>query len=366
MDKSLNTSWNNQAEANAYIGNHLTTNSQPASEEESTNISAPSTYIREQADEYKENITTIPVPQSVPVELKPYFLFNSSFSGKIKPQSVNSMYFFDNKTATLKKASSAEQYEKQIKHLVEQKMTAKLIPQIRKPVILDIVFEIELGENLDGSISGRGRIDLDNLMKASIDSLSRTIINDDILVYGLHARINYKKKTVDSFLKPANSIRFHIYDYNEQTSNYYKGIIEQQRFKASTHTTLDLENWLTIPSYNSMYVIKDGRRVLWPIAAAYKEKLKADFVERFSFIEPDKEYYAIYGNFGAYNYESRDLDNMLKATFDTFTNIVYKDDKQILEFYVEKHKAYTAGEVYLKFYQIENPLDYIWETDEDR
>lgn len=275
------------------------------------------------------------------------------------------MYYFDKATSTIKKTWRADSYEFKLKALIEQKMRAKNIEQITQKVILDILFEIELDENKDGSVSKRGRLDLDNLMKATIDSISHTIVHDDKLVFGVHAKIRYKKKRDNSFLFPDNSVRFSVIDYNSDTRKFFEEEIHRNNDIHSFSTTeLSLDEPIVIPSYNSMYVIENNKRVASQNTIQYKERLASDYYKKHWDSDVSHRYFAIRGEFGVYNVEERDVDNMLKATFDSFSWIVYKDDRQILEFYVDKVKVnMIAWRVKLGFYEIpiSNERSYIEE-----
>lgn len=271
------------------------------------------------------------------------------------------MYYVDKSTGNIKKTSKADSYESKLKSMIEQKMRARNITQLKQKVILDIYFEIELNENKDGSVSKSWRLDLDNLMKATIDSISHTIIQDDNFVYGIRARIAYKKKKDDSFLFPHNVIKFSVFDYNEEIDKFFAHKIEKHSKYSEAHTELSLDDSVTIPSYNSMYTIQNNKRILSVNASLYKRKLLTDYNNRYYESEPSKDYFAILATFWIYNIKERDVDNMLKATFDAFSKTVYLDDKQILEFYARKEYAnMVAGIVDLKFHRIDNTENYIF------
>lgn len=271
------------------------------------------------------------------------------------------MYYVDQSTGNIKKTSKADSYESKLKSLIEQKMRARNINQIHQKVLLDIYYEIELNENKDGSVSKTWRLDLDNLMKATIDSISHTIIKDDNFVYGVRARIAYKKKEDDSFLYPKNVVRFSVFDFNEETDKFFTRQIEKHHFYSETHTELSLDDSISIPSYNSMYTIENKKRILSTNASLYKRKLLTDYKNKYYESTPSKDYFAILATFWIYNIKERDVDNMLKATFDAFSKTVYADDKQILEFYAKKEFAnLVAWIVDLKFHRILETKNYIF------
>jgi len=292
--------------------------------------------------------------------LKEKAILEVSYSWEIKPQSVNSMYFID-KNDNFRKSSSADNYEDKLKNLIVQRMQSREINQYSEKVILDIGFEVELSEKKDGNLSWKWRLDLDNLMKATIDSISKTIIKDDNLVYAIKAKITYKPKS-DSILTKNNKVIIKVYPYDNEVLSIFENSYSWENFvkRDDFNFILPLDSNITIPSFNSMYNILGGKKVASPNATTYKRMVKDAFIKDNGFSEPTKSSMALLWTIGVYNDKERDLDNMLKATIDSFTWTVYIDDKQILEFFIKKkHINGNAGTLELSFFEINNDTKHL-------
>lgn len=291
--------------------------------------------------------------------LKDKAILEVSFSWEIKPQSVNSMYFVDKNTDMVRKTQSADNYEDKLKNLIVQRMQAREIKQYNWKVLLDIWFEVELSENKNGNLSWKWRLDLDNLMKATIDSISKTIIKDDNLVYWIRAKMSYKPKS-ESTLTKNNRVKIKVYPYEDELLKIFEDSYASYEKVSDFSHSMSINDGINIPSYNSMYNIINGKKVASTNTTAYKRILKEAYLNANWLSDVSKGTMAMKWTLGVYNDEQRDLDNMLKATIDSFTWIVYTDDKQILEFFVKKeHVEWLSWKLDLEFYNISDDSDHV-------
>ena len=294
--------------------------------------------------------------------LKSKSLLEVSYTWDIKPQSVNSMYFIDKNTDKIKKSFSADTYEDKLKNLIVQRMMARSIPLYKDKIIVDLLFEIEINKKKDWNLSKSWRIDLDNLMKATIDSISKTIIKDDNLVYWIRAKIKYKPKD-DNIINKNNKVKIKVYPFEEQIISLFNNWFQKYNKIDDFKISIDLNSWISIPSYNNMYNIIWWKKVSSANTESYKSLLKRTYYnsnQNDSNKELSESSMALTWIFWVYEDNIRDLDNMLKATIDSFTWTIYKDDKQILEFFVlKKHVDGISWSLDLSFFEINDDSEFI-------
>ena len=259
-------------------------------------------------------------------------LINISYTWEIKPVSFNSMYYIDKLQSTVKKSREAILYEKIIKDRITSKMVARQIAQTKNPVILEIEFTLGIPVKKDWVLSKVWRNDLDNLLKATIDWISWTIIADDKQVYWIKTKINYIEK--QSSHSKNNKVQIKVFKLNAETLDKYRNIYSQETIH-TPEMNFNIAKWskIDIPSVNSMYFIHEWKKKLTSNTINYKELLKNtinDYKEAGSVNITWKDV-LVYLEFSILNPENRDLDNMLKATIDSFQWTLIENDSQVRE-----------------------------------
>jgi len=297
-------------------------------------------YYSERSDNIK-NVTNI-VKQEAPVRIfwnvfeekeeEKDTLLSLVYTWEIKPVSFNSMYYIDKLAWEVKKSYEATQYENTIKSKAISRMNAKQIRQVITPVILEITFTLWVPVKKDGDLSKIWRNDLDNLLKATIDGINGTIIKDDKQVYWIKTKIKYIEKQSNIFKN--NRVEIKVINLNTETLAKYKNIFATEK----QHTPLmifNLMRWtkIEIPSVNNMYFIHEWKKKITSNTINYKTLLShyiTDYKNAWD-VSITNQDVMIYLEFNIKNSEDRDLDNMLKATIDSFQSTLLENDNQVRE-----------------------------------
>lgn len=276
----------------------------------------------------------------------PNILITSSYRWTITPQSFNSMYHPD-KNWEKKISQEAKKYKELIKQNIVNKMLQQEKKQTKMPVIVDLEFTLGLPVKKDWNLSRIGRNDLDNLFKATLDWIQGSIINNDSQIYCIRAKINYIEKQ-NSYTKN-NKIDIKVLPLNKDTFTKYINKLSTENTATSPRMYFPIPKslWITIPSVNSMYFYNEQTRKFSLSANALKYKaylwkyVQAKYPGTYRRHTNDL---GIYIDFAIWNSEVADLDNMLKATIDSFNNILYEDDNLVKEIICVKRKLLNTEE----------------------
>ena len=268
-------------------------------------------------------------------EEEKHLLIKTIHTGEIKPASFNGMYFVKKDKGDFWISQEARNYEKDIKTKLLNKMIAKQIKQVTWPVIIDIEFTLWLKTKKDWFLTRVGRNDLDNLLKATIDGIKWTIIQDDKQVFGIRTKINYIEK--HSSINKNNKVEIKVFDFNKDTILKYKNkFIWETEVTPLYDIKIDKNSKIIIPTVNKMYFVNTkGKKQLSSSALNYKYFLREqiNWLNQQNNVEKTKEDILLYLEFflPKDSLIERDLDNMLKATIDSFKDTFIYDDDQIRE-----------------------------------
>lgn len=259
-------------------------------------------------------------------------LMHINYNGEIKPVSFNSMYYIEKLWWKIRKTSEAAKYEQTIKTKIVNKMNATQQPQVNTPVLLEIEFTLWVPVKKDWMLSKVGRNDLDNLLKATIDWINWTIINDDKQVYWIKTKVKYIEKQSSIFKN--NKVDIKVYDFNQEVVTKYKNIFEKES-KLTPMMTFKIQKWskINIPSVNTMYFISEWKKKITSNALEYKSLLK-NYINEYKHswnVNITSKDVLIYIEFHIPESNNRDLDNMLKATIDSYQSTIIENDNQVME-----------------------------------
>ena len=222
----------------------------------------------------------------------------------------------------------------------------------KKKVLLKIHIWAIAKINKDWSINKNEIVDIDNPLKHIIDTLSNNVFKDDNQVYGVIITRKFNEKQ-HAF------INIGIYEYDEE--EFYDNF-ELIKWKYDNLFSKKIQmNGRKIPSFNNQYEIldkwthdatksqfwkkhkEDFKKILSKEAKEYKKFIQNEVKEYYE-DEPDTSWILFLLKVWFYNHEIRDIDNIFKSTIDSFTKIVYKDDKQIDTIIAEKKPAKKENE----------------------
>lgn len=102
---------------------------------------------------------------------------------KIQNLSVNSSYSVNKESADVIKAAEVKQLQEEIRSYTYAVKKTKVA--YRFPIFLAVTFNQVLKRKKDGTNSMFGVMDVDNILKATIDSLNKNVIYDDNQVQGI-------------------------------------------------------------------------------------------------------------------------------------------------------------------------------------
>lgn len=220
----------------------------------------------------------------------------------------------------------------------------------KKRVLLKIHIWSIVNLNKDWSINKNEIIDIDNPLKHIIDTLSNNVIKDDNQIYWIIITRKFNEK-VHAF------IDIWIYEYDED--EFYWNFEKLKEKYSNIFSKKINMNGIKIPSFNNQYEIfdkwitkktqfwkknkEDFKKVLTNEAKKYKKFLQKEAKEIYN-KKPDTSWMLFLLKVWLHNPEIRDIDNILKTTIDSFTKIVYKDDKQIDTIIAEKKIAKMGNE----------------------
>lgn len=239
-----------------------------------------------------------------------------------------------------------EELKQKIKFLKKRKEIFK------KKVLLKVHIGAITNLNKDWSINKNEIVDIDNPLKHVIDTLSNNVIKDDNQIYWIIVTRKFNEKE-HAFLT------IWIYEYDEEEF-YSKFEWIKDKYSSLFSKRINM-NGMKIPSFNNQYQILDNgkssptksqfwkkhkedfKKVLSTEAKEYKKFLQTQIKDDYE-DEPDTSGILFLLKVWFHNHEIRDIDNIFKATIDSFTKIVYKDDKQIDTIIAEKKIAKIDSE----------------------
>jgi len=234
--------------------------------------------------------------------------------------SVNSWYYTD-KNWKKKRWSEWLKIQKDYKehfYYFYKKLWKELI---KKNILIRVDINQVVKLKKDWTNSKVGVIDIDNQLKFLFDAMEGVVFEDDNIIDWLiiNRTINQKKYS---------NIEVSVYDFNlEEIEEQISGINRRYEKEEVLKHEYVFPNNISPTSFNELYttVGKWWKKILSDKGKKYKWFLKYNTSKKWN-QEGD---FLIWLDFYIKNKEKRDLDNLLKATIDSFSWNLYKDDKYI-------------------------------------
>lgn len=162
---------------------------------------------------------------------------------KIQNLSVNSSYSVNKESNDIQKAAEVKQMQEEIRAFTYAVKNTK--SAYRFPIFLSITFNQVLKRKKNGQNSMFGVMDVDNILKATIDSLNKNVIYDDNQVYGIF--VNRKVNASDQAY-----IKIGVYSYDMDK------LIGSERIENTMEKVFSFTNafppGISPISYNKLYI----------------------------------------------------------------------------------------------------------------
>jgi len=243
------------------------------------------------------------------------------WNSRIWKGSVNSSYIIGNNWKIARSSKSIEQ-QKKIKNVISSTNRDKDILEWK--ILLKVVIHQVTKKNKDGSSNFSQVVDIDNTLKHLIDTLNNNVIKDDNQIYWI---IVQRKLNEEEF----SYFELELYNFDENKIFQNINSLDEKYETLYKNKTI-LPRWITPTSFNKLFsTVKKGKiikKIKTDEGRNYSNLLKRN-VWKVTHKLIKKDNYILILNFALKGVWIRDLDNLFKSTIDSYSWILYPDDKYI-------------------------------------